>query len=256
MNRLNGHPSSRHSLMTHIVAGYPDLETSERLAELMDSKGVSFIEIQIPFSDPIADGPTIMKANTFSLDRGVTPEMCFDLMERLTKKVTVPLLFMTYFNIVHRMGVDTFCRRAKEVGTYGLIVPDIPIDEERQEQYLAACGQHGLHAIQVVSPLTPEHRLADIAKVASGFVYCVSRTATTGVKETVDDGIADYLARVRRHVKIPLALGFGISNRDQVEEALLHADMAVMGSKVIDVMDGVRPDRRLEAVSEFLDSVL
>lgn len=220
-------------LMTHVVAGYPDMETCEQLLIEMDRSGVSFIEIQIPFSDPIADGTTIMEANQYALDQGVTPEDCFDLMERVHKKVSTPLLFMSYFNILHHYGVDAFCKRAKQAGAYGLIVPDIPIDEEPYEHYLGSCQKNDLHPIQVISPITPDRRLKKIAQIASGFVYCVARKGTTGAQSGVDQNLGNYLKRVRKYIKLPLAVGFGISSREHVDQVLKHADIAVIGSQVI-----------------------
>lgn len=230
--------------MTHIVGGYPDLKKSEELVVQMDKAGVSFIEIQIPFSDPIADGPTIMQANQDALDAGITPNDCFELMERLKEKVKVPLLFMTYFNVVHHYGVEAFCKRAHEAGAYGLIVPDMPLDEEEQDHFIEFCEKYDLHAIQVISPLTPDRRLKKIAEVASGFVYCVARKGTTGVQADVSDSLGPYLKNVRKFISLPLAVGFGISSKEQVEQVLEHADIAVMGSKVIKLVnEGKSPEK-------------
>ncbi|MCF7905702.1 tryptophan synthase subunit alpha [Candidatus Gracilibacteria bacterium] len=243
-------------LMTHIVAGYPDIETSEELVQMMADTGVTYIEIQIPFSDPIADGPTIMQANQTSLRNGTTTKDCFQLMSRLTKKIKTPLLFMTYFNIVHAQGVENFCCRVHEAGAWGLIVPDIPFDEEAEEHFLRNCKKYNLHAIQVISPLTTDERLKKIAKVASGFVYCVSRLGTTGERKALDPALGSYLTRVRKYIKLPLALGFGISSRAHVEAALTHADIAVMGSKVINLMNETSKGKQIETVQKFLKTIL
>jgi tryptophan synthase alpha chain len=232
------------NLMTHVVAGYPSMEECEELVVVMDKAGVAYVEVQFPFSDPIADGPTLMRANDEALKNGVMVEACFELMERLQARVKVPLLIMTYYNVVFRYGVEEFCKRAAGLGIYGFIVPDIPIDEEEREGYLAMCEQYGLQAIQVVSPLTSDERLVEIGKVASGFVYCVARKGITGAQGDMDSGLEEYLGRVRQHVKLPLALGFGISSKEQVEQACEVADMAVMGSHLInlyrDADDGVK----------------
>ncbi|MDP2691238.1 MAG: tryptophan synthase subunit alpha [bacterium] len=220
-------------LMTHIVAGYPTIAKSQQLALTMAKSGVSFIEIQIPFSDPVADGRTIMEANQVALENGTTPEDCFELMARLKHKTHIPLLFMTYFNIPFRYGLEKFCERAKAVGAYGLIIPDIPIDEEPYDHYIKLCKKHDLHPIQVISSITPEERLKRIGKVASGFVYCVTGTRTTGERKELDSDSGDYLSRVRKHIRIPLALGFGISSKKQVKAVLKKADIAVIGSKIL-----------------------
>lgn len=242
-------------IMTHIVAGYPNLETSEKLLELMVKNGVDFVEIQIPFSDPVADGPTIMKANQMALESGTKVEDCFKLMKKVTLKLrdkngqkNIPnskFLFMTYFNIVHHYGVEKFCKRAAECGCYGLIVPDMPIDEEGQEKYLENCKRYGLKAIQIISPLTPERRLKKIAKSADGFVYCVSRFGTTGQEAALNPKLSAYLKKVKKYIKVPLAVGFGISTKAHVEAVWKGADIAVIGSKIINILneggvDGVR----------------
>lgn len=224
-------------IMTHIVAGYPSLRASEEVASEMLKSGVAFLEIQIPFSDPVADGPTIMRANQKALENGVTPDDCFEMMQRLSKKARTPLLFMSYYNILFRYGLEKFCRRAKEAGCYGLIIPDIPIDEEPYDHYLKTCKKFGLHAIQVISPITPEQRLKKIGEAASGFVYCVSRTGTTGTSQQLDPKLGKYLKRARKYIPVPLALGFGISTKADVKAALQHADMAVIGSAIINLID-------------------
>lgn len=229
-------------LMTHIVAGYPNLKKSQEIALQMAYSGVDFIEIQIPFSDPVADGPTIMKACEKALEGVTKVEDCFRLMARVNhflegKKVLPFLLFMTYFNILHSYGVEKFCKKAKQCGCYGLIVPDMPIDEEKYEGYLKNCKKYGLKAIQVISPLTPEDRLKKIAKVADGFVYCVSRYGITGASKNLNPKLSGYLKKVRKYIKLPLAVGFGISEKSHVDAVWKEAEIAVIGSKIIDLVN-------------------
>lgn len=224
-------------IMMHIVGGYPTMRNCEKNANLMIDRGAALLEIQIPFSDPVADGPVIMKANHVALENGTTPEDCFELMKRLKKRSSIPMLFMTYFNIALRYGLEKFCKRAKEVGSYGLIIPDMPIDEEKQEHYLKFCKHYKLHAIQIISPMTPDRRLKRIAKVASGFVYCVARTGTTGTSKKISRALGHYLNTVKKYISIPLAIGFGISGKTDVEEALKQADIAVIGSKIMTLLD-------------------
>ena len=247
---------SRVSLMTHIVAGYPSLEASENLIMTMAKAGVSFIEIQIPFSDPVADGATIMQANQQALLQGITPEDCFRLMGRLTTKVDTPLLFMTYYNIVFRYGVEAFCKKAKQAGAYGLIVPDIPYHEEKNDHFLRACRKNKLHAIQVISPITPERRLKHIARIAGGFVYCVSRTGITGESKQLNPQLQAYIRRIRQYVSLPLALGFGISNRQQVMAANEAVDIVVIGSKIINIINNSGDGEYLKNVSSFLKKII
>lgn len=253
-------------LMTHIVAGYPTMKKSEEIALAMASAGVSYIEIQIPFSDPIADGPTIMQANQKALENGVTPNDCFELMKRLKKNFKtrrgspsspseVKLLFMTYFNIPFRYGLESFCKKAKQLGCYGLIIPDMPIDEEGSDHYIKICKKYKLHPVQVISPITPAERLKRIAKVASGFVYCVAHTGTTGESTKLNSKLGKYLDRVRKHIKVPIALGFGISNKKQVKAVLKKADIAVIGSKIINLYKNSKGDK-INSLKFFLQSLV
>lgn len=229
-------------VMTHIVAGYPTMNKCEEVAMMMARMGVSFIEIQIPFSDPVADGPVIMKANQAALEGGIKVADSFKLMERLRKKfdsegLKTELLFMSYFNVLHKYGVADFCSKAALCGAYGLIIPDIPLDEEKFDHYLEHCKKNKLSAIQIVSPLTTNERLRKIADAASGFVYCVSRFGVTGAGNSVNPKLKEYLDRVKKHIKLPLAVGFGIANRSQVRAVHKHAEIAVMGSAIINILN-------------------
>jgi tryptophan synthase alpha subunit len=239
--------------MTHIVAGYPTLNESKKIALLMANECVKFIEIQIPFSDPIADGKTILKANTESLKNGTTPADCFKLMKEIHQKTTTPLLFMTYFNIAYSYGLEKFCKEAKKAGCYGLIIPDIPIDEENHENYLKLCNKYNLNPIQVISPITPEKRLKKLNKAAKGFVYCVSTTGTTGERKALQKNLKTYLQKVKKHIKLPIALGFGISTPHQVKEAKKHADIIVIGSKIINIYN---KSRKISDIKKFIQSIL
>lgn len=241
--------------MTHIVAGYPDLEASKKIAETMIESGVDFLEIQIPFSDPVADGKVIMKANQEALEKGLKVEDCFRLMKNL-KKGKTKVLFMTYFNIVHHHGVEKFCKMAKECGAYGLIVPDMPIDEEKHDGYLKACGKYRLKAIQVISPLTPERRLKMIAKKARGFVYCVSRYGTTGMSGNLNPKLSGYLKKVKKHIRLPLAVGFGISKKEHVDAVWKHVEIAVIGSAVIQIINKSTRQNLPSALRKFLKSII
>jgi len=239
------------SIMTHIVAGYPNLKESKKIAEVMIDSGVSFIEIQIPFSDPIADGKTIMKANQKALENGTTIEDALKLMKDLSinaKKNGVKLLFMSYFNVIFKYGLEKFCKKSQEIGCYGLIIPDMPINEEKAEHYLEICNKYKLNPIQIISPITKEKRIKEISKQAKGFIYCVSRTGTTGESKKIQQGLDTYIKKIRKYTgKTKLALGFGISSKKQIEQALKHADIAVIGSKIINLYD----ECGLDGVGDF-----
>ncbi len=239
-------------LMTHIVAGYPSLRESEKIALAMANAGAKFIEIQIPFSDPIADGKTIADANRQALKNGIAPDDCFALLGRLKKKIMIPILIMTYFNIPFRYGLEKFCKKAAANGCFGLIIPDIPFDEEKNEHYIKFCKKYGLRAIQIVSPITPPRRLKKIGKIADGFVYCVSHAGTTGEKNQLPQHVGQYFKMVRKYIKTPLAIGFGISNRKQVESLSGIADIIVIGSKILNVYNESPKGEKIKNISAFL----
>lgn len=162
---------------------------------------------------------------------------------------------MTYFNIPFCYGLEKFCKNAKEAGSYGCIIPDIPIDEEKYENYLSLCKKYDLHAIQVISPITPKRRLKKISKVASGFVYCVSTSGTTGERNELNPHLRSYLRSVKKYIQLPLALGFGISSKDQVRAALKYADIAVIGSKIINILN-LHKKNKIKSIKKFLKNIL
>lgn len=219
-------------MMTHIVAGYPSLEGSCQLALAMAEAGADLIEIQIPFSDPLADGPTIMEANRIALENGITPAQCFQLAGRLKRRIAIPLLFMTYANIPFRMGFEDFLRRSKNCGICGLIIPDLTFDE-RVEGYFENARRMGIHPINVVSPDTEEGRLEKILKISSGFIYITLRVGITGVVKRMEEDGINFIKKVKEKSDLPVAAGFGISSAAQVRQLEGLADAAVVGSHII-----------------------
>jgi tryptophan synthase alpha subunit len=220
-------------LMTHIVAGYPSLEESKQIGLTMLKFGVNFLEIQIPFSDPVADGKTIAKANQIALENGTKLKDCFDLAAEFVVSSDNPILFMTYYNVIYKYGVEEFMVKCKELGIYGLIVPDIPYDSSDGELFLEQASMNNIHVIFVISPITPEDRLKQIGERASGFVYCVSKFGLTGTGGFEVDSLQDYLDNVRKYIEVPLALGFGIQSIEDVKKVNQVVDMAVIGSELI-----------------------
>lgn len=239
-------------LMTHVVVGYPSIEETVTIVKTMAAAGVDFVELQIPFSDPLADGPTIMRACEESLRNGTKVKDAFAVMKKLSSDVGIPLLFMSYYNIVFRYGVEKFCRDAKSAGASGLIVPDMPIDEESQEHFYASAKKYGLHTIQVVSPASTPRRLNKNAAIANGFVYCTARQGITGAKKDLDPAIRSYLKKVKKHFSLPAAVGFGISNKEHIASLRNEADIAVIGSAVIDIIRNTANEERLKAVTQFI----
>lgn len=236
-NRLHTKPIL---LMTHLVLGYPSLAVNRQVIAEMAANGVDCIELQIPFSEPIADGPVILKANQQSLNTGISVEDCFQFGQEMAATFpAVRFLFMTYYNIVFKYGEEAFLRRTKEIGFCGTIVPDLPPEEGGS--YLATSEALDLAPIQFFTPTSTDERMREVAALAKGFVYCVARRGVTGHHTAVDDSLGAYLARCRAATDLPLAVGFGISGREDVAMLQGKADMAVIGTATIKLVDAQGP---------------
>jgi tryptophan synthase alpha subunit len=231
----------RKGLMTHVVVGYPSLASTSALVGAMDEAGADFVELQIPFSDPLADGPTIQSACETAIARGARVRDAFTIAAGCAGRVRAALLFMAYANTVYRYGTEAFCRDAAAAGISGLIVPDLPAEAAEHEGYLEACRRHGLHNIVTLAPTSTSGRMAVNASVASGFVYCMSRQGVTGARLGLAPDIQAYLQRVRGQLTVPMAVGFGISDRSRLEQVLPYCDIATVGSALIDRLAGPEP---------------
>ncbi len=233
-------------LMTHIVIGYPTLEASLAIVRTMVEAGVDLMELQIPFSEPIADGPVILKANQQALASGVTVQRCLDFGRRVARQFPIPFLYMTYYNILFKHGVDRFADGMKDAGLQGAIVPDLPPEEA--DDYLGAMGRHGLAPIFIYSPTTPDARMNSIARVADGFVYCVARKGVTGDQTEFSRQIGDYLARCRAATHLPLALGFGVKDESDIAFLRGKADIAVIGTQALRLVE----EKGIAALGNFI----
>jgi len=241
-------------LMTHTIVGYPTLKKSEELVDEMVKCGIKKIELQIPFSDPLADGPVISHASEIALEKGIKVKDSFELMKKLTAKYReVDFYFMTYFNIVFNYGVSKFVLDSKKAGAKGLIVPDMPLDYEEDEHYYSALQKANLSPIFVISPVTDEKRLKEISNVAKDFVYLTSTIGTTGLRKTVNPKLKSYIKLVTKYFQIPLAIGFGISSKEQIQEVHQMADIAVIGSAII---KKINEDETLKKAKEFLKTLV
>jgi len=243
-------------IMTHVVIGYPSLEETEKIVRTMVKSGVDMIELQIPFSDPLADGPTIMNACEKSLQRGTKIKDAFLLMKKLSLEIKIPLIFMAYYNTVFKYGTKKFCRDAKVAGAYGLIIPDMNIDEENQEHFYVSCKKYNLNNIQVVSPASTDERLRKNAKVESGFVYFTAHQGITGVKDKLSPNLISNLRRVRKNFSVPIAVGFGISKRKHLEAIAPYADIAVIGSAIINEINKSSTENIEQNVRNFIKNIL
>jgi tryptophan synthase alpha chain len=222
-------------LMTHIVLGHPHFDTSLRLVESMVHAGVDLIELQIPFSEPMADGPVILRANQEALEAGSSVDKCFELATEVARRFDVPFLFMSYYNVLFRRGVAEFVNRSQQAGLRGAIVPDLPPEEGAE--YLAAMKEAALDPIFIYSPNTTDARMKVIAEYASGFVYCVARKGVTGSATAFSTELSSYLARARAATSLPLAVGFGVKEKPDVDFLRGKADIAVVGSETLRVLE-------------------
>jgi tryptophan synthase alpha chain len=220
----------RAALMPYIMGGYPDLAASIRIGAAAVAAGADVLELGIPFSDPLADGPVIHEAATRALAAGVGVESVLEVAAELA--LLVPVVLMTYTNILLAPGVERFLHRAQERGVSGLIVPDLPLEEA--DEIASAAAAAGVALVPLVAPTTPEERLARIGAHARGFVYVVSVTGTTGERAGTAEALAPLIARARAHTSVPVALGFGISTPEQAAAAAdAGADGVIVGSRLV-----------------------
>ena len=218
-------------LMTHIVLGYPTFDESFKIVESMVEGGVDLMELQIPFSEPIADGPVILHAKQRALEKGASVQRCLDFAQEVAGNFDIPFLFMSYYNILFKYGVESFASQMAKRGLKGAIVPDLPPEEGKD--YLAAMARHGLSPIFIFSPTTSQARMDYIASFAKGFVYCVARKGVTGQNTAFSMELDGYLSRCRKATDLPLALGFGVKNRKDIDFLKGKADIAVIGTQTI-----------------------
>ena len=213
-----------------ITCGDPSLEITEQLVYAMEEAGADLIELGIPFSDPTAEGPVIQEANVRALAGGVTTDKIFDMVEKIRKKSSVPMVFMTYANVVFSYGIERFVNKAAEVGMNGLILPDVPFEEK--EEFDTVCKAYGLDLISLIAP-TSHERIAQIAKDAEGFVYCVSSLGVTGTRTNITTDIGAMVKLVKQTKNIPCAVGFGISTPEQAKKMAEQSDGAIVGSAIV-----------------------
>ena len=233
-------------LMTHIVIGYPSLEASYEIVRAMVAAGVDLMELQIPFSEPIADGPVILKASQEALAGGVTVRQCIEFGARAAREFHIPFLFMTYYNILFKYGVERFVRTMGQNGMSGAIVPDLPPEEGAT--YLQAMSDERLDPIFIYAPTTSAKRMAEIARHARGFVYCVARKGVTGSQTAFSAELESYLTLCRQAVDLPLALGFGVKDRADIDFLTGKVDIAVIGTQTLRVVD----EHGTAAVGDFI----
>ncbi|MFI3116018.1 MAG: tryptophan synthase subunit alpha [Clostridia bacterium] len=217
-----------------ITCGFPNIDVTEKIIYEMAENGADLIELGIPFSDPTAEGPVIQNANEIALKNGVTTDKIFDLVEKVRKNTDVPMVFMTYANVVFSYGIEKFVKKSAELKMDGIILPDIPFEEK--EEFSSVCKEYGLDFISLIAP-TSKNRIEMIAKEASGFVYCVSSLGVTGTRSNISTDVKIMVDTVKKHTDIPCAVGFGISNESQAKEISQCADGVIVGSAIIKICE-------------------
>lgn len=220
-------------LSIYFTAGYPNLNDTVKIIQDLEKNGVDLIEIGLPFSDPLADGPTIQESSTAALKNGMHTTLLFEQLKDIRKTVTIPLILMGYFNPVLQYGVEAFCKKCEEIGIDGLILPDLPLDVY-QDEYESIFKKHGLINIFLITPQTCDARIKAIDDASEGFIYMVSSASTTGAKEGFGDEQAAYFERIASmDLNNPQIVGFGISNADTFQQATKKAKGAIIGSAFI-----------------------
>ena len=216
-----------------ITCGDPSLEVTEQLVYAMEEAGANLIELGIPFSDPTAEGPVIQAANTRALSGGVTTDKIFAMVEKIRKNTQIPMVFMTYANVVFSYGTERFIKKASELGMDGIILPDVPYEEK--EEFDVVCKKYNMDMISLIAP-TSHERISMIAKEASGFVYCVSSLGVTGMRSEIKTDIKSIVETIRKYTDIPVAVGFGISKPEQAEAMARVSDGAIVGSAIVKIV--------------------
>ena len=222
------------AFIAFITCGDPDLETTAAVVRSAVENGADLIELGIPFSDPTAEGPVIQGANLRALNGGITTDKIFDLVKELRRDVTIPMVFMTYANVVFSYGADRFISTCKEIGIDGLILPDLPFEEK--DEFLPICRQYDVDLISLIAP-TSENRIAMIAKEAEGFIYVVSSLGVTGMRSEIKTDLASIVNVIRENTDVPCAIGFGISTPEQAKKMAALSDGAIVGSAIIKLLE-------------------
>lgn len=234
-----------------ITCGDPNLETTGKLVRAAVENGADLIELGIPFSDPTAEGPVIQGANVRALAGGVTTDKIFDFVRELRKDVKIPLVFMTYTNVVFSYGADKFISTCKDIGIDGIILPDLPFEEK--DEFQPICKQYGVALISLIAP-TSQKRIAMIAKEAEGFLYIVSSLGVTGTRSEINTDLSSIVKVVRENTDIPCAIGFGISTPEQAEKMSKLSDGVIVGSAIIKLVEKYG-ENSAEAVGEYVKSI-
>ena len=233
MSRIASAFENGKAFIAFLTCGDPDLETTEALIEAMETQGADLIELGIPFSDPTAEGPVIQSANCRALAAGTTTDKIFNMVQRIRTRVSVPMVFMTYANVIFSYGTEKFLKTAAEIGMDGIILPDVPFEEK--EEFAQPCRKYGLDFISLVAP-TSTDRIAKIAGDAQGFIYCVSSLGVTGVRSEITADVGAIVRQIKQSTDLPAAVGFGISTPEQAAAIAQVCDGVIVGSAIVNLI--------------------
>lgn len=251
MSKIHSAFENGKAFIAFITCGDSDLATTKEVVKEAVRNGADLIELGIPFSDPTAEGPVIQGANLRALSGGVTTDSVFELVKELRKEVSVPLVFMTYANVVFSYGAEKFMANCKEVGIDGIILPDLPYEEK--EEFLPVCHEYGVDLISLIAP-TSANRISMIAKEAEGFIYLVSSLGVTGTRTEIKTDLASIVEVIRENSSVPCAIGFGISTPEQARKMADIADGAIVGSAIIKILEKYGKDAP-KYVGEYVKSM-
>jgi len=253
VNRINKKLQEDKKLLSiYFSAGYPNLNDTVSIIENLEKNGVDMVEIGLPFSDPLADGPTIQASSTLALKNGITTEVLFNQLKNIRETVNIPLIIMGYFNPMLQYGVEAFCKKCQEIGIDGLIIPDLPVDVYN-EQYKATFEKYGLVNVLLITPQTSEERINFIDSISNGFIYMVSSASVTGSSSGFGEEQTNYFKRIENmKLKKPQIIGFGISDNETFTQATKYAKGAIIGSAFIKHLT----QNGIEKIDLFIKSIL
>ncbi len=242
------------ALIAYLTVGYPNIETTYKVASILANEGCDIIELGIPFSDPLADGVTIQRASYQALQHGITPQVCLEVAHQLRQRTAIPLVFMTYYNPVFNFGLEAFCQASVRAGIDGLIIPDLPPEEGTELETIA--NKSKLDLIYLLAPTSTEEHISMVARRSKGFIYLVSVTGVTGARDTLPPELEDFVKRVRQKAEQPLCVGFGISSPKQAKRVARVADGVIIGSHFIRLMEEDTTFTSLKAFTASLRKAL
>jgi len=246
--------NSQKALIPFITCGYPSIDGYMKLFDVLEKNGADIIEIGIPFSDPLADGPVIQATSKIALENGINTDTVMDTIVKIRSKSSIPIIILTYFNTIYRYGIDKFLKRASSAGVDGLIIADLPLEEFYN--YESLLSNDYIDNIMLASLTSSKERLYKISNICKGFLYCVAVKGVTGIRDGISSEVKDFLVKLRSITNLPLALGFGISNPEQINEVKKYCDAIIIGSKILSLLlDADDFNKGLSKVEEFMIKV-